>query len=463
MKNVDLGFELSISQEQKLIMTHQMQLSIKILQLSSYELTKLVEKQLQENPLLEINYEETKKEESLEENLDEVLKYKNIIKNLQDDNYNYINNQHSEEEVSPFNFICSKKSLKEYLLEQIMYLDEKEYIKCICNYIIEGIDERGYLAEDIESISKELKVSINLVIKALNIVQDLEPDGIGARDLIECLRIQCNKRGIKDEKIYNIIDNHLEDIAENKYSNIGKKLDISPKKAQMYGDFIKSLQPKPSSGFYTGEEVRYIVPDAYIKKIGREYVILMNESITPKLTINNLYKNIINNNEDEAAVEYVKEKLNSASYLIKSIEQRKSTIYRVLEKIIEIQREYFDKDKKHLKPMTLKEIAEELKVHESTVSRAIREKYIHTDKGIIKIRNLFTTAIESKGNEDSLSNIAVKNMIEKFIEEEDKKKPLSDQNIADRLKKKDVNISRRTVAKYREEMGIKSSMGRKRY
>ncbi|RXI47830.1 RNA polymerase factor sigma-54 [Clostridium tetani] len=461
MKNVDLGFELSISQEQKLIMTHQMQLSIKILQLSSYELTKLVEKQLQENPLLEINYEETKKEESLEENLDEVLKYKNIIKNLQDDNY--INNQHSEEEVSPFNFISSKKSLKEYLLEQIMYLDEKEYIKCICNYIIEGIDERGYLAEDIESISKELKVSINLVIKALNIVQDLEPDGIGARDLIECLRIQCNKREIKDEKIYNIIDNHLEDIAENKYSNIGKKLDISPKKAQMYGDFIKSLQPKPSSGFYTGEEVRYIVPDAYIKKIGREYVILMNESITPKLTINNLYKNIINNNEDEAAVEYVKEKLNSASYLIKSIEQRKSTIYRVLEKIIEIQREYFDKDKKHLKPMTLKEIAEELKVHESTVSRAIREKYIHTDKGIIKIRNLFTTAIESKGNEDSLSNIAVKNMIEKFIEEEDKKKPLSDQNIADRLKKKDVNISRRTVAKYREEMGIKSSMGRKRY
>lgn len=458
---MDLGFELSISQEQKLIMTHQMQLSIKILQLSSYELTKLVEKQLQENPLLEINYEETKKEESLEENLDEVLKYKNIIKNLQDDNY--INNQHSEEEVSPFNFISSKKSLKEYLLEQIMYLDEKEYIKCICNYIIEGIDERGYLAEDIESISKELKVSINLVIKALNIVQDLEPDGIGARDLIECLRIQCNKREIKDEKIYNIIDNHLEDIAENKYSNIGKKLDISPKKAQMYGDFIKSLQPKPSSGFYTGEEVRYIVPDAYIKKIGREYVILMNESITPKLTINSLYKNIINNNEDEAAVEYVKEKLNSASYLIKSIEQRKSTIYRVLEKIIEIQREYFDKDKKHLKPMTLKEIAEELKVHESTVSRAIREKYIHTDKGIIKIRNLFTTAIESKGNEDSLSNIAVKNMIEKFIEEEDKKKPLSDQNIADRLKKKDVNISRRTVAKYREEMGIKSSMGRKRY
>ncbi|MBE6065767.1 RNA polymerase factor sigma-54 [Clostridium cochlearium] len=460
---MDLGFNLSMSQEQKLIMTQQMQLSIKILQLSSYELTKLIEKQVQENPLLEINNEDIKKEEDSHEDIDEILKYKNIIKNLKEDNYNCVNNQESEEEVNQFNFISTKKSLKEYLLEQIMYLDVKEYIKCICNYIIEDIDEKGYLGEDIEVIAKELKVSIELANKALNIVQGLEPDGIGARNLSECLKIQCNKKGIEDEKIYNIIDNYLEDIAENKYSNIGKKLDISPKKAQMYGDFIKSLQPKPSSGFYTGEDVKYIVPDAYIKKIGEEYIILMNESMTPKLTINNLYKNIINSNEDETAVEYVKEKLDSASYLIKSIEQRKSTIYKVLEKIVEKQKEYFDKGKKYLKPMTLKEIAEQLDVHESTVSRAIKEKYVYTNNGIIKIKDLFTTAIESKCNEDAISNVTVKNMIEKLIEEEDKKKPLSDQNIADKLKKSGVNISRRTVAKYREEMGIKSSMRRKRY
>lgn len=460
---MDLGFNLSMSQEQKLIMTQQMQLSIKILQLSSYELTKLVDKQLQENPLLEINYEEIKKEENSQENLDEILKYKSIIKNFEGNNYNYVNNYDSEEKASPFNFIASKKSLKEYLLEQIMYLDEKDYIKCICNYIIESIDERGYLPQDIENILKKLKVPIKYINKALNIVQSLEPDGIGARSLRECLNIQCRKQEIKDEKIYIIIDNHLEDIAENKYSNIGNKLNITPKKAQMYGDFIKSLQPKPSSGFYTGEEVRFIAPDAYIKKIGQEYFILMNEFITPKLTINNLYKNIINNSKDEKEVEYVKEKLNNATYLIKSIEQRKSTIYRVLEKLVEIQREYFDKGKEYLKPMVLREIAEELGVHESTVSRAIRGKYIYTDKGIKKIKDLFTTAIESKDNGDSISNVMIKNMIEKLIGEEDKKKPLSDQDITYKLQAEGVNISRRTVAKYREEMGIKSSTGRRRY
>ena len=460
---MDLGFNLSISQEQKLIMTQQMQLSIKILQFSSYELTQFVDKQLQENPLLEVNYEEIKKEESSKESLDELLKYKNIIKNFQGYNYGYINNHDNAEEVSPFNFISSKKSLKEYLLEQIIYLDENDYIKSICNYIIEGIDNRGYLVEDIESISKELKVSSILVCKALDIVQDLEPFGIAARGLKECLKIQCNKQGIKDEKIYIIIDNYLEDIAENRYSNIGKELNISAKKAQMYGDFIKSLQPKPASGFYTGEETKYIVPDAYIKKIGQEYIILMNEGTTPKLTINNLYKDIINKNEDKYAVEYVKEKLNNASYLIKSIEQRKSTIHRVLEEIIKIQKEYFDKGRKYLKPMTLKEVSERLGVHESTVSRAIREKYVHTDRGIIRIKSLFTTAIEGKCDKENFSSITVKNMIEVLIKEENKQKPLSDQNIVNVLKKKGVNISRRTVAKYREEMGIKSSMGRKRF
>lgn len=460
---MDLGFNLSISQEQKLIMTQQMQLSIKILQLSSYELTEFVDKQLQENPLLEVNYEEIKKEESSKENLNEILKYKNIIKNFQGDNYGCINNHNNAEEVSPFNFISSKRSLKEYLLEQIMYLYENDYIKSICNYIIEGIDDRGYLVEDIESISKELKVSTVLVCRALEIVQDLEPFGIGARELKECLKIQCNKQGIKNEKIYIIIDNYLEDIAENRYANIGKELHVSAKKAQMYGDFIKSLQPKPASGFYTGEETKYIVPDAYIKKIGQEHIVLINESMSPKLTINNLYKDIINKNEDKYAVKYVKEKLNNATYLIKSIEQRKSTIYRVLEEIIKIQKEYFDKGKKYLKPMTLKEISEKLGVHESTVSRAIKEKYIHTDKGIIKIKNLFTTAIESECNKESFSNITVKNMIEVLIKEENKKKSLSDQNLVNILKEKGVNISRRTVAKYREEMGIKSSMGRKRF
>ncbi|MEW9094375.1 MAG: RNA polymerase factor sigma-54 [Clostridiaceae bacterium] len=455
-----MDFNLNISQEQKLIMTPQMQLSVKILQLSSYELQKLVEKEIQENPLLEVKYAENRENREKLSTID----YKKMIEYLESDNYGYYGNyKNDDEEVSPFAFISEKKSLKEYLFEQLCYLNEKDSIKFIGEYIIENIDDRGYLVEALENIQNQLRMPLDLVEEALEVIQSLEPDGICARDLKECLRIQCEKRGLYDNILFGIIDNHLEDIAENKYNSIARSFNIDVKKAQSYGDFIKTLQPKPSRGFYTGEEVRYILPDAYIKKLDGEYHIIMNEELTPRLTINNLYKGIINNGEDKQAVEFVKDRLDSATFLIKSIEQRKSTIYRVLEKIILMQKDYFDRGKKYLKPMTLKEIADLLEMHESTISRAIRDKYIHTDKGTIKIRDLFTTGLTFKGAEDSLSTVEVKRKIEDLINKEDKSNPLSDQSIADTLKNNGVNISRRTVAKYREEIGIKSSKGRKRY
>lgn len=450
---MNLDFGLSMHQEQKLIMTQQMQMSIKILQLSSFELQEYIEKEIQENPLLEAKYD--KKEDK--------LNYKDIIKYLEFDDYthnNYVKGD--DEEVSPFNFISNKKSLKEYLKEQIADFDEKDCIKHICNYIIENIDSKGYLGVSTEDISKEIHIPLNVVEKALVIVQSLEPYGVGARDLKECLKIQLYQRKMENCKLLQIIDNHLEDIAENRYNIIGKSLNITPMEAQRYGDIIKKLQPKPSSGFYTGEEVNYIIPDAYIKKIGEKYYIIMNDDLVPKLMINNLYKGIINKNEDKSAVEYVKNRLDSAAFLIKSIENRKSTIYRVLESILEIQREYFDYGERYLKPMTLKEIADSLNMHESTISRAIRDKYIHTSKGTIKIKSLFTTSIQG-ANSDNMSSTNVKKLISNLIDKEDKKSPLSDQYISDELKKVNVNISRRTVTKYREEMGIKSSKGRKRF
>ncbi|KAJ50397.1 RNA polymerase sigma-54 factor [Clostridium tetanomorphum] len=453
---MNMDFNLSISQEQKLIMTQQMQLSVKILQLSSYELQKLVEKETQENPLLDIKYTDNKK--------DNTLDYKEIIKYLEFDNYNHSSFvKNDNEEVSPFTFISEKKSLKEYLIEQIRDIDVKDSIKLTCYYIVENIDERGYLGESLKDISKELKISIEDVERSLKLVQTLEPDGIAARDLKECLKIQCRKKGIIDEKLYLIIEKHLEDIAENRYNLIAKNLNVNVREAQKYGDFIKTLQPKPSRGFYTGEETKYILPDAYIKKIDDKYHIIMNDDLMPRLTINNLYKGIINKEEDKNAVEYVKNRLDSATFLIRSIEHRKSTIYKVLEKIIELQREYFDYGENFLKPMTLKEIADSLDMHESTISRAVRDKYIYTDRGTIKIKDLFTTGLAFKGNSDALSSKEVKRIIEELIQKEDKKNPLSDQIISDILQEKGVNISRRTVAKYREEMGIKSSKGRKRY
>ncbi|EJE7234722.1 RNA polymerase factor sigma-54 [Clostridium sporogenes] len=455
-----MNFGLSLTQEQKLIMTQQMQLSIKLLQMSTYELQQYVEKEVQENPVLD-SQNIHKEDKGIED-----INYKKLIKHLEDNGNEYgsYGNYNKEEETSPFNFISNEKSLKEYLQEQIIELDENKYIKSICIYIIENIDDKGYLSVNDEEISEELKVPLDSIKEAIDIVQSLEPDGIGARNLKECLKIQLKKKSINNSKICEIIDNYLPLVAENRYNVISKKLGISIKKAQEYGDVIKTLQPKPSRGFYTGDEVKYIVPDAYIKKIDNEYYIIMNEELLPKLTVNNLYKEIVLNDTDENAVEFVKEKLNSAIFLIKSIENRKSTIYRVLEKILEIQRDYFDFGIEFLKPMTLREIADSLGMHESTISRAIRDKYINTNRGTILIKDLFTTGITANNSTgEDISVEFIKKEIKELIDKEDKKKPISDQIICNILNNKGIQISRRTVAKYREELGIQSSKCRKRF
>ncbi|APQ77297.1 RNA polymerase sigma-54 factor [Clostridium botulinum] len=457
---MNMNFGLSLTQEQKLIMTQQMQLSIKLLQMSTYELQQYVEKEVQENPVLD-SQNIHKEDKGIED-----INYKKLIKHLEynGNEYGSYSSYNKEEETSPFNFISNEKSLKEYLQEQIIELNENKYIKSICIYIIENIDDKGYLPVRDEEISEELKVPLHSIEEAIDIVQSLEPDGIGARNLKECLKIQLKKKSINNSKICEIIDNFLPLVAENRYNVISKKLSISIKKAQEYGDVIKTLQPKPSRGFYTGDEVKYIVPDAYIKKIDNEYYIIMNEELLPKLTVNNLYKDIVLNDTDENAVEFVKEKLNSAIFLIKSIENRKSTIYRVLEKILEIQRDYFDLGIKFLKPMTLKEIADSLGMHESTISRAIRDKYINTNRGTILIKDLFTTGITANNSTgEDISVEFIKREIKELIDKEDKKKPISDQIICNILNNKGIQISRRTVAKYREELGIQSSKCRKRF
>lgn len=452
-----MNFDLKLTQEQKLVMTQEMQLSVKLLQMSSYELQQYVEKELQENPVLEA------KETPLETSDSNIQDYKQLVKYFEFDNYSHKSYEKEDEEVSPFTFISAKKTLKEYLREQLIELNESKYMKSICEYVIESVDSRGYFPEHLEDMAQELSIPVETAEKALKVVQSLEPDGIGARNIKECLRIQAAKKGIKDDNIYKIIDNYLELLAENRYLQLAKEIGVDNKKAQEYGDFIKSLQPKPSRGYYTGEEVKYIIPDAYIKKIDDKYYIVMNEDLMPKFTISDMYREIIKEDSNKEAVEYVKDKLNSALFLIKSIEHRKSTIYRVIEKILEIQKDYFDYGEDYLRPMTLKEIADSLQVHESTVSRAIREKYIYTSGGTVKLKDLFTVGLSSADSREDISARTIKNEIKSMIGQEDKHNPLSDQIICNLLNKAGMNISRRTVAKYREELGIRSSKMRKRF
>ena len=459
-----MDFNLNLTQEQKLIMTQQMQLSIKLLQMSTYDLREYIEKEFSENPVLEAQYKDTK-EVSKEQDR---LEYKELVKYLESDNYGSQSyGEYDEEGISPFTFIGKPESLTDYLEGQILELPIDEYMRSVCSYMVECLDQKGYLDIKKEELMNELDCSEETFNRALIVIQNLEPAGIGARDLKECLEIQLERKGENDPIVKEIIDNHLDDLADNRYQVIAKDLDITPKKAQDYGDLIKTLEPKPSRGFYTGDEVGFIIPDAEIRKIDGEFLILMKDGVLPMLSVNPLYKDILKDStNDKEATEYVKEKIDKAMFLIKSIEQRKSTLHKVLQKILEKQKDYFEKGEKYLKPMTLKEIAEKLEMHESTISRAIRDKYILTSMGTIKIKDLFVNSISNKeksDGEEDVTVINIKKALEEVIKEEDKRKPLSDQAISEILKEKGMAISRRTVAKYREELGIKSSSKRKRF
>ena len=456
-----MEYEYNLTQNQKLALTQEMKLSIKVLQMSANELREFIDNEFSENPVLEIKEDYTDNTQDSNKELDK-YDYKEMIKYLEFDNYGAQSYGSYDDEVSPFNFISEKKSLKEYLHEQLAEIEGDSFIKGIADYIIESLDNRGYLEISIEEIARELEISSSCVEKALEVVQELEPYGIGARNLKECLKLELIHLGLINGILEGIVDNYLEDLANNKYKNIADKFNISQREAQRYGDVIKKLEPKPSSGFYTGEDVKFIMPDAEIRNIQGEYYIIMNDKLLPSLSINNVYKQVINSGEKSDTSKYVKEKLDKALFLIKSIEQRRSTLYNVLEKVVEKQTEFFDRGLNLLKPMTLKDISEEIEVHESTVSRAIKDKYILTTFGTIKIKDLFSTGVASKENSEDISVVKIKNRIKELIDVENKIKPLSDQFICDELNKEDMNISRRTVAKYREEVGIKSSSKRKR-
>ena len=465
-----MGYELVLEQQQKLIMTPELRLALKILQLPTIELEEMVELELESNPVLEVieNNQEEKtdmtetKAGDKDDRFDEI-DWKEYLQ-YQGKSY-YMSGGESEDstEFSYENFFTYGDTLKDHLLFQFNSLKMDKKQKKIGLFIIESIDDNGYLSITTDEIAEILKVAKEEVEEILNIIQSFEPAGVGATSLSECLLIQIKHKGIQDKALETIIMDYLDDIACNRILHISKKLSISVSEAQNYSDMIKSLEPKPGRSFFCGTECKYVVPDVFIEKIDDEYTIIVNDSYGPRLMINQYYKKIINKGDASSDAEkFVKEKLSSALWLIKSIEQRKNTLYRVMEAILEHQKEFFEKGDKFLKTMTLKNIADMIDVHESTVSRAISGKYAETPKGIFEIKYFFKSGVGNhKG--DEISSESIKKMIETIINEEDSKKPVSDKSIAEQLKNKGFVISRRTVAKYRDDIGIPSSSKRRRY
>lgn len=457
-----LGYNLHLQQTQKLVMTPQLQQAIKILQLATIELDQYIQEQVESNPILEISHDNENKHTDVEnEHVDEKIDWKEYAEDF--NNYGASKGVYNKDNDFNYeNFISKDTTLQEHLLFQshITFLDEK--CKKIGEYIIYNLNDNGYLTLSVEEIAKDLRQEYNIVESILKIIQTFEPPGVAARSLKECLLIQLNHLGVEDDKIRTIIEDFLEEIAENKYPYIAKQIDITTKEVQEISDFIKTLEPKPGRAFAPLNN-NYVVVDAAIKKIGEEYIVILNDRNTPRLIIRDDYRKLISNEKNDGETsKFLNDKFNSAMWLIRSIEQRRQTIYKVVEMIVKKQKDFFEYGKKHLKPMTLKEIADEVDVHESTVSRATNGKYVETPMGIFELKYFFSSGVEGTDGE-GISAESIKNYMKEIIEGEDPYKPLSDDKICQQLLERRINISRRTVAKYRDDLNIPSSSKRKRY
>ena len=453
------------AQQQKMVLSPGVIQSLEILQMPVLDLQRNIENELEENPFLEMQPKEEFQGSRDASNKKDNYEYNISFKYMEESQYdNYLKSySENDKKTNPIDLIIKRKTLKEYLLEQSGTLKESSLIVGICNYIIENIDERGYLNCEVKEIAVDLKVSEKLVRRALKIVQSFHPSGIGARDLKECLKIQVLQKHIRDENVYKIIDNYLELIAENRPKEIAKGLGVDIHKTQEYLSIIKSLEPKPSRGFYTGGFENFVIPEAYIKKIGTELYIITNSGALPQLTLNNDYVELMKQKADATAAEFFKERYDRALFLIRGIEDRNKTIHSILEKLVDVQKEYFLYGEEFLKPMTAGDIAADLQIHESTVSRAIKDKYISTPHSTVRIKDMFSAGIKTKLSNETVSSNVIKNQIKNLIDKENKTSPLSDQDICDILRNNNFEISRRTVAKYREELGIGSSSRRKEF
>lgn len=456
---MDMNFNLQLQQEQKLIMTPELQLAVKMLQLTTFELNEYINEQLEENPLLEIDESAEKHEESSysvpKDGKDELLSVMDYF----DSGYGgYKEAQEDKENYSPMNYVIKEISIWEYLKEQLVMVTLEKSLKAAAEYIIDNIDESGYLTIDIVDICNSCNLEEEIAEELLHLVQSFEPAGVCARSIQECLLIQAEKNGVVDPTLENIIRNMLEYIGQGDIKRVARENNISISKAEEYAGIIKSFNPKPGASL-SCETTRYVVPEVVVDKIDGIYNVTVNQDWVPKLKINSTYKSLLSD-KDSMEYEYVSDKFQSALWIIKSIMQRMDTIKKVSEAILEYQRDFFDNDRA-LRPMGLKQISEATGLHESTVSRAIRGKYMQIPKGVFEIKSFFSRGLQSSTGEE-VTVERVKKRIKEIISSENHSSPHSDQEICSILSEEGTAISRRTVAKYREEMNIPSSSKRKR-
>lgn len=480
-----LDLRLQVKLSQQLVMTPQLQQAIKLLQLSRMELVDVVTEELAENPLLEEGLDskderedglpDAEKEPTSDSDVPPEQEVKADAEGMDDIDWQtylegYSLNSSSsrdsyeehEDRPSYESLLTKKGSLTDHLMWQLGFSTASDVERLAMAEIIGNLDDVGYLHATVEELAEVSGQSTEIIERALERVRQYDPAGVACRNLQDCLLLQLDRLGLSDTLAATILRDFISELEGRKYPIIAKALKVSLDEVLAAAKLVSELDPRPGL-LYSEEDIHYIVPDIYVNKVGDDYVVTQNDEGLPNLRINSLYRNALTNSDsvDKKANEYIQDKMRSAVWLIKSIHQRQRTIYKVTKSIVKYQRAFFDHGIEHLKPLVLRDVAEDIEMHESTVSRVTTNKYVQTPQGLFELKYFFNSGINTVDG-DAVASESVKSRIKEIVATENPKKPFSDQKIVALLKEQDINIARRTVTKYREMLGLGSSTERKR-
>lgn len=450
---MELGLEVKQSQT----LSPQMMQSMQILQMGSQELLEFIEETLQENPVLESEPVEKKNEDLA------LLRKKLDWLASTDVQNSWYHRQDAAEGRDPLDAVAAdplEESLYYYLRSQLRFEELDGEVARLLDYLMQALNANGWLDEAPEDISIHLGADLKTVEKAIAVLQSLEPAGVGARDLRECLLLQLERRGEKGV-VRTIVESHLEAMSRDHYNQIARETGASRSEVQAACDLIRSLNPRPASGFSDRVHLPYLTPDLVVVSFGDHFEILTNDSYLPALRMSGYYSKLYQETGDQQVREYLNGKLRQAKWIMYGVEQRRTTLMRCAQCIVDQQERFFRSGPGHLRPMVLSDVAAKLEIHESTVSRAVKDKYIQCAHGLYPLGYFFSREVGDKGG--GATPERAKNLLRELIDGEDKRKPLSDQKLSQMMEEQGVEISRRTVAKYRDEMGIPSTAGRKTF
>ncbi len=484
---LELRQQLKLTQQ--LVMTPQLQQAIKLLQLSRLELVETVQQEIEENPILEevINTPDTQEEQRAElspetPNTPDAPQEQTSEVSLKDsssmDEINWADYENEYETTSSFkpkdgndlpskfDILTKKPSLQDHLHWQLKFIDLTEQEKTICNYMIGNLSSDGFLQASQEDIMLKTDCNEESFQKVLSSLQEMDPTGVGARTVTECLLIQLEHLNLRDTLPYVVVRDHLNLLETKNYAGIVKATRHSLKDLLAAIDVIQGLSPQPGRSF-SDEEPHYILPDVHVYKVDDEYVILLNDEGLPRLRISAFYKDVLKGKGNHTKVggetkDYIQDKLRSALWLIKSIQQRQRTIYKVVESLVKFQYQFFEKGAAHLVPLILRDVADDIEMHESTISRVTTNKYVHTPQGIFELKYFFNSSLERTDGGDAVASESIKVRIKQIVHAENAEKPLSDNAISKIFEEEGIKVARRTIAKYREQIGVLPSKYRRK-